>query len=98
MAVVLGLTHRSPVGSQTASLVREAWPLHHRVNLGATSKYRRCPHFRLSRRQIDRLRARQAAGFPREYELGCFTGIIRYQTRLFVPVERAGEVLARLMR
>lgn len=27
---------------------------------------------------------------------GCFTEIIRYQTRLFVPVDRAAEVLARL--
>jgi predicted DNA-binding transcriptional regulator AlpA len=25
----------------------------------------------LSRRQIDRLRRRRCAGFPREYELGC---------------------------
>ena len=28
---------------------------------------------------------------------GCFTEIIRYQTRLFVPVDRAAEVLKRLM-
>ena len=28
---------------------------------------------------------------------GCFTEIIRYQTRLFVPVDRAAEVLARLL-
>jgi hypothetical protein len=28
---------------------------------------------------------------------GCFTEIIRYQTRLFVPVERAAEVLTRLL-
>jgi hypothetical protein len=28
---------------------------------------------------------------------GCFTQIIRYQTRLFVPVDRAAEVLERLM-
>ncbi len=27
---------------------------------------------------------------------GCFTEIIRYQTRLFVPVDRAAEMLARL--
>ena len=27
---------------------------------------------------------------------GCFTDIIRYQTRLFLPVDRAAEVLARL--
>ena len=27
---------------------------------------------------------------------GCFTEIIRYQARLFVPVDRAAEVLARL--
>ena len=29
---------------------------------------------------------------------GCFTEIIRYQTRLFVPVDRAAEVLGRLLR
>ena len=29
---------------------------------------------------------------------GCFTEIIRYQTRLFVPVERAADVLAQLLR
>jgi hypothetical protein len=28
---------------------------------------------------------------------GCFTEIIRYQTRLFVPVDHAGQVLARLV-
>jgi hypothetical protein len=28
---------------------------------------------------------------------GCFTEIIRYQTRLFVPVDRAADVLARLV-
>jgi hypothetical protein len=28
--------------------------------------------------------------------LGCFTEIIRYQTRLFVPVTRAAEILERL--
>ncbi|HEX8223759.1 MAG TPA: strawberry notch family protein [Allosphingosinicella sp.] len=28
---------------------------------------------------------------------GCFTEIIRYQTRLFVPVDKAAEVLARLI-
>ena len=28
---------------------------------------------------------------------GCFTEIIRYQTRLFLPVDRAAEVLTRLM-
>jgi hypothetical protein len=27
---------------------------------------------------------------------GCFTEIIRYQTRLFVPVDRAAGILARL--
>jgi hypothetical protein len=27
---------------------------------------------------------------------GCFTEVIRYQTRLFVPVDRAPEVLARI--
>lgn len=27
---------------------------------------------------------------------GCFTEIIRYQTRLFVPIERAASVIARL--
>jgi hypothetical protein len=28
---------------------------------------------------------------------GCFTEIIRYQTRLFVPVDRAAEVIAKLL-
>lgn len=28
---------------------------------------------------------------------GCFTEIIRYKTRLFVPVDRAAEILARLV-
>ena len=27
---------------------------------------------------------------------GCFTDIIRYQTRLFVPIDRAAEVLTRI--
>jgi hypothetical protein len=27
---------------------------------------------------------------------GCFTEIIRYQTRLFVPIEGAASVIARL--
>ena len=28
---------------------------------------------------------------------GCFTEIIRYQTRLFVPTDRAAEILERLV-
>jgi hypothetical protein len=28
---------------------------------------------------------------------GCFTQIIRYKTRLFVPVDRAPDILARLI-
>jgi hypothetical protein len=28
--------------------------------------------------------------------LGCFTEIIRYQTRLFVPVDRAPDILTQL--
>ena len=37
-----------------------------------------------------------AARLPWYKAQGCFTEIIRYQTRLFVPVDRAAEVLARL--
>lgn len=37
-----------------------------------------------------------AARLPWYKAQGCFTDIIRYQTRLFVPVDRAAEVLARL--
>ena len=29
---------------------------------------------------------------------GCFTEIIRYQTRLFVPTDQANAILARLTR
>lgn len=37
-----------------------------------------------------------AARLPWYKAQGCFTDIIRYQTRLFVPVDRAAEVLTRL--
>jgi predicted RNA methylase len=37
-----------------------------------------------------------AARLPWYKAQGCFTEIIRYQTRLFVPVDRAADVLARL--
>lgn len=38
-----------------------------------------------------------AARLPWYKANGCFTEIIRYQTRLFVPTNRAGDVLARLV-
>jgi hypothetical protein len=41
---------------------------------------------------VDWVRAR----LPEYKALGCFTEIIRYQTRLFLPVDRAPEILARL--
>lgn len=34
---------------------------------------------------------------PEYKALGCFTEIIRYQTRLFVPADRAAEILAKLI-
>jgi predicted RNA methylase len=37
-----------------------------------------------------------AARLPWYKAQGCFTAIIRYQTRLFVPVDRAAEVLAKV--
>ena len=37
-----------------------------------------------------------AARLPWYKAQGCFTEIIRYQTRLFVPVDRAGEILERM--
>ena len=39
-----------------------------------------------------------AARLPWYKAQGCFTEIIRYQTRLFVPVDGAADVLARLLR
>jgi hypothetical protein len=39
-----------------------------------------------------------AARLPWYKAQGCFTEIIRYQTRLFVPVDRAADVLAWLAR
>ena len=38
----------------------------------------------------------EAGRLPEYKALGCFTEIIRYQTRLFVPLDRADEILARL--
>ena len=38
-----------------------------------------------------------AARLPWYKAQGCFTEIIRYQTRLFVPVDRAAAVLERLV-
>lgn len=40
----------------------------------------------------------EAPRLPEYKALGCFTEIIRYQTRLFVPVDRAAEILAKLVR
>jgi hypothetical protein len=37
-----------------------------------------------------------AARLPEYKALGCFTEIIRYQTRLFVPVDRAPDILTQL--
>jgi hypothetical protein len=39
----------------------------------------------------------EPARLPEYKAHGCFTEIIRYQTRLFVPVDRAGDVVARLV-
>lgn len=38
----------------------------------------------------------EAARLPEYKACGCFSEIIRYQTRLFVPVDRAGEVIRRI--
>jgi hypothetical protein len=80
-----------PVGELAASVLRTGKPLPFRGPEPLIVK--RALVNGSQRIELGRFSAARLAWYKAQ---GCFTEIIRYQTRLFVPVDRAAEVLARL--
>jgi len=71
------------------------------LRTGKTLPFRGPEELVLKRSLVNGSQRLELAGFaparlPWYKAQGCFTEIIRYQTRLFVPVDRAAEVLGRL--